>query len=311
MRIPHLVQMGPPAPGAAPLRATPTAEACARRVLVEAHANLLGWIEVLKVSGDARPVHQTRVACRKLRSALRLTGGEHSPQAYHRLRQRYGKLAGRLGTLRDLDVFLATTLTDAESAVPDIHWDLVYRLAHQQRTACWEKARHFFCDKRMESLDRQFDQLLKDPVPSAQGFASARCMSRSLLDHCWAPVSAFTGTLEDQSPGARHRLRIQIKHMRFACHFFDALYEDRQASLWQGRLEELQNTLGHLNDLNSIDTLMQRLMKNSNKNQRPALIKAHGALLGWHARGLEDSLALADQALRHLQVSTPYWHRPA
>jgi CHAD domain-containing protein len=277
---------------------------------MEAHANLLGWIEVLKVSGDARPVHQTRVACRKLRSALKLTGGEHS-QAYHQLRQHYGKLAARLGALRDLDVFMTTTLTDAETAVPDIHWELVYHLAHLQRTECWEKARHFFSDKRMESLDRQFDQLLKSPVPSAQGFASARCMSRSLLDHCWAPVRAFTGTLEDQSPEARHRLRIQIKHIRYACHFFDELYQDRQASLWQGRLGDLQDALGHLNDLNSIDILMQRLMKDSDKNQRTALIKAHGALLGWHARGQEDNLVLADQALRHLQVSTPYWHRPA
>lgn len=63
--------------------------------------------------GDPEGVHQARVACRRIRSTLRIFGALFEPSWAERLRTDLAGLAADLGAVRDADVLLARLLASA------------------------------------------------------------------------------------------------------------------------------------------------------------------------------------------------------
>ena len=65
--------------------------------------------------------------------------------------------------------------------------------------------------------------------------------SRPIASLSWAQLQS----LDEES---LHRLRIDIKKMRYAVEFLGSIYPRRQVKSFTGALEAIQETLGELND---------------------------------------------------------------
>ena len=54
-------------------------------------------------------------------------------------------------------------------------------------------------------------------------------------------------------------MRIALKKLRYAAEFFRSLYGDKDVTRYLKRLSALQDDLGHLNDVATAETLMDKL----------------------------------------------------
>jgi inorganic triphosphatase YgiF len=194
-------------------------------------------------SADAEYLHQLRVALRRLRAALRafapVVEGDKP------LRKALRRLAPALGEARDRDVFVQT-LEDAGAPAPLL------------RTARRERAR-----ARRAALavvtSAQFRSFFFDALRWLESHPSAPALRLSQL----APVRLerlHAKVLADPHPATakrRHKLRIRIKRLRYACEFFSSCFPSGPVNAYLRRLARLQDVLGELNDVE----VARRLLK--------------------------------------------------
>ena len=243
--------------------------------------------EALLVHSRAMPhLHQTRVGIRRLRSAVSLFGPvleRHSPvvAAAHRIRE----LALPFGHARDLDVLLAGDILDErhEREVAGL-WGA--------RQEAYDEVLHVLGAKRWARASGELDralvgvpwQLVDDP-PIADLAAAA-------LDKRWRRVAGKHDEIATMSPAQRHRVRIEAKKLRYGCEFFASLYPGgadaghaprvvtSTGEVLTGPLayawcvEEVQSTLGAVNDHHIADTLLRSVGGRAPEVDEAALVEA-------------------------------------
>lgn len=130
------------------LELEPAGRAIARRV--EARLLAMRIAEVGVRSGDApEPLHQMRVALRRLRTLIRAFGELWAPPTAARLLEALGETGRRLGALRDLDV-MVDVLPAEIAALPDA------LRAAGERALAWLRTRR-------DTTRRQVQRWLSDP----------------------------------------------------------------------------------------------------------------------------------------------------
>ena len=199
--------------------------------------------EPLAIRGRKKDaLHQTRVAMRRLRSAFTLFKPAIEDVEYQYLREELRWFTGQLGEARNLDVFLERELPDAD------------------REALTKRREQAY-DHVIAAMNSQRFRMLvielvgwtafgpwrrgKPASKAVQGFASTR------LDRLWHSIAHIGHHIADLDEETRHRLRIQVKKMRYAIEFLRGLYPDasRTEKRFGSAVEELQESLGKLNDL--------------------------------------------------------------
>ena len=75
------------------------------------------------------------------------------------------------------------------------------------------------------------------------------------IDRLWSRISG-AGDMAAMDDDERHRLRIQIKKLRYALEFTEALHPPQDRRKFAMAVEDLQEALGHLNDLVVARTLV-------------------------------------------------------
>ena len=228
---------------------------CLRQVLV----NLPGTR-----AGRAESLHQMRVGLRRLRAAVTLFGdvvdGPHRAQIATELKW----IAGQLGPARDLDVFISDIVEPHRADYPDDPgWKAVEERVRGGREEAYKAAvaatgsARFRCALLDVGAWIEFgdwtedgNRLARAPV---EGYASAK------LSQLRRSVVKKGKDLHKLSVPKRHRLRILAKRMRYGSEFFGATFPGKrsakrcQKSL--AALEELQDSLGMLNDIANRQTL--------------------------------------------------------
>ena len=203
---------------------------------------------------EPEALHQARVAMRRLRSAFSLFRPAIADDEYERLREELRWFTGTLGDARNLDVFLERR-------------DDSLGLARAALVAARERA----YDDAIEALDsRRLRTLMIALVAWTEAGdwrrrrrarAPLADFARARLDRLWRKLSQGGGDLAALEEEERHRLRIEIKKLRYAVEFLAGLYGS--ASLPRKRfaaaLEEMQESLGRLNDIATERTLIARL----------------------------------------------------
>lgn len=189
-------------------------------------------------------LHQSRVAMRRLRSALSLFRPViRDDPDFARLRDELRWFTGQLGEARNLDVYLGRL----DAAAPE--------------RARLLRAREDSYDRIVDVLaSHRFRALILELVgwllsgawrlgPRAQrpltGFANKR------IDRLWRDIELRGALLARLDEEPRHRLRIDIKKIRYALEFTHALHRGaggRQKG-FVAALAMLQEELGHLNDM--------------------------------------------------------------
>ncbi|WP_420139579.1 CHAD domain-containing protein [Sphingomonas sp.] len=203
--------------------------------------------DILLRHDGAEPLHQARVALRRLRSALSIFKPALSDARFDHFRDELRWLAATLGDARDLDVLLArqdgrdvgALLPARAQAYAEVHAalasirtrTLMIDMSEWLAIGGWrmQETRHPVRDRPAESFAAATLQKLR------------RRLKREGRD---------LAKLNDE---ARHEVRILAKKLRYASEFFASLFPgkkpERRARNFLKALEALQTHLGDLNDL--------------------------------------------------------------
>jgi CHAD domain-containing protein len=119
------------------------------------------------------------------------------------------------------------------------------------------------------------------PLPD---FASGR------LDKRWRKVKKGGAALTQLDPEPRHRLRIEVKKLRYAVEFLSSLTKsgeaaDKQAA-FVAALEEMQEQLGELNDAETARIMLTNILSEDSKSRE---------MMRYAARRLESPKSESDQ----------------
>ncbi len=242
---------------------------------------------------DPEGVHEMRVGVRRMRSLLTLLRPALRASRLRRLRDPLRWLAELLGHVRDLDVFIDTHV---RPHVVEGGQDVAMRRLLDEAVAAREKHRRRL---RKALRSRRYARLIlelgrwiaQSDEPDPTDAQPAEPLEQSALDFAEVALSRLhrkTGKLAGHAiagePEARHRWRIALKKLRYACEFFQSPYDPKDTRPYLHRLARLQHLLGVLNDLETARAIMQRLLDRCEPEHAVELARAAGFVDGFAAR---------------------------
>ncbi|MGA9583215.1 MAG: CHAD domain-containing protein [Allosphingosinicella sp.] len=241
---------------------------------------------------NARALHQSRVALRRLRSALSLFKPALIDSEATHLRSELRRFAALLGEARNLDVLLAAKDPDGRTT------DRATRKSLRRgRKEAYARVQAALGERRLPAaiLDLvgwsevgawRSGDLAGEPIG---GFAADR------LERGWKRVRKRAKALRSLEPEERHRLRIEMKKLRYAAEFFVALAprnRKRQQKRFISQLQRLQDLLGQLNDIETRRELAPELFRDGAATEEAEI-----------AALVDDS----ERAWDSLAGTGPYW----
>lgn len=208
--------------------------------------------------GSVEAVHQSRVALRRLRSALSLfrplfAGDDQAALIGAELRW----LAGELGEIRDIDVLLPKLDHDSRETVAQVRKD---RFVHLRNTLESSRVRLLPIDiAEWLAVGRWHDE----PADRSLHDGNVRIFAARRLDRLRKRLKREGRGLAGLEDEPRHEVRKDAKKLRYAAEFLVSLYPGRKARRRMDRLldriETLQDKLGQLNDMAAAPELLSRL----------------------------------------------------
>ena len=195
--------------------------------LAQVEGNLFGYVHAT----DPEYLHQLRVGLRRMRSALRTFAGLGEREAFRALSTRLKELMPELGTARDWDV-LCAQFSRAQGQ-DDLRFAGLVRRARTLRSAARKRARALAGSSRFQlTLFGVLRWMHEAPwrvepgEPSPLGRYGAHALAR--LER---KLLRQGEGIEWSDAAQRHRLRIRVKRLRYACEPFAGLYGQGKARL--------------------------------------------------------------------------------
>jgi CHAD domain-containing protein len=228
---------------------------------------------------DTEFVHQARVATRRMRSALRLFQGALPDKTAEHFRKELGWIAAAFGDVRDLDVFLLNlprVFATIESATPRQQLALE-RWVMDHRVTPLETLKSALDSNRFRSLRSRLGTYLGTPLPKhPHGPVALKTIGEV------APViilKKYSGVIARGRKVLRkpklmnfHRLRIQMKKLRYACEFVAPAYGN-SLDAFINRTVAIQDCLGELQDTVFTQAFIDRIIRDwKGKAVDPALL---------------------------------------
>ena len=262
-------------------------------------------------AGDGQgpiPVHQMRVATRRLRSALSIFKGVAACPGVTPLGPALKATAAALGLARDWDVFLDGTGAQAAALFPDDRrLQALLAAGRRRRTLAYAGLRTHLAGAPFRTLtlslacaaalrpwegqDPAQDKLLQ---ADTAGFAAA------VLARRMRQVRHAGRGLHGLPVAALHELRKDCKRLRYAAEFFQPLFPERRGRRFIRRLSAVQEALGLLNDGAAAAGLLAQL-------GRAGEGYAAGLVMGVAAAGGGAVRAEVQVAWRKFRDTHPFW----
>jgi len=214
-------------------------------------------------------VHQSRVALRRLRSALHLFAPVLPGTFVAPATQGWKALAQVLGEVRDWDVFGAATLPALCRRFPD---DAMLRslggAAEQQSAAARQRLLAVLTSREYSQLLLGFVTALHAvPAHPADLWSLAELRLR---ERAWRALRRARRHARLSDAG-RHRMRIDFKKLRYALEFFAPLLPRKALKPYLAVLAQVQGVLGDFNDLATAGRLLQVLAAEIGAPLNPAI----------------------------------------
>ena len=266
---------------------------------------------------DPEGVHQMRVALRRLRSAFSVFGRLFDPGQRDWLSGEARTIVNSLGPARDWDVFLTELLPPVSAARPDdAGLARLAAAAQAARANGYAQARDAI---EAPSYARYMLQLGR--WIEARGWRtqttgpSADWLDRPIVEfaaHLLGKRKRKALNLGRQfthlTGPERHQVRIALKKLRYASEFFQELYPKKHTKPYLATLKDLQDRLGHLNDVAVAERLIGTLVNEADRRADGDSIQWGGALvLGWHTRGVAETEPATVRAWQEFAELEPFW----
>jgi CHAD domain-containing protein len=225
-------------------------QATVAEALQEYAARLVRNQAVLAEGADPEGVHQTRVACRRLRSALRTFAPLLDPAWSEALNAELRSLADALGRVRDAEVLLIRLQRSAEAhgIAPATTQRLLSGLVREREEGRAALLRRIAGDAHREQLDHLLAAARHPQVLPEEAERRASTSLMPLVTGSWKKLRRRMHGLPDlPSDTQLHSARIKVKHCRYAVMAVAPLVGDDAVST-AGVLGELQDVLGEQHD---------------------------------------------------------------
>ena len=272
--------------------------------------------------GDTEGIHQMRVGLRRLRTAISIFKELVQGPETEAIKAELKWLTGQLAAARDLDVLIEKQVRPLRaaatigSAAAVLKQDLEAR-----RTAELAKAKAAVESDRYRSLGLRTALWLaqgswarsEDALAAARRERPAAELASEVLSARTKKILKTARRIEKLGARRRHKLRIAVKKLRYACEFFAGLYPGAKREARRKRfyktLKTLQGLLGTLNDFEvhrGMAARIARPRKDTTTQVRKAL--AMGFITGQEQKQLNSCLASIDEASARLAKLPPFWN---
>jgi len=228
------------------------------------------WVEAERDSGA---LHQSRVAMRRLRSALTLFGPAVRDSDYERLRQELRWFTDQLGEARNIDVFAGRLpkRRGGKSAKPEV---AVRATLAGARQVAYDRVVEALRSPRLRALILDLAEWAETGKwrKTAKARRPLEAFAHKQVAKRWKKVSEAGACLRSLEPEPLHRLRIDIKKLRYATEFLSGLAqteaEAKRRADFIAALALAQDELGAINDMETARDLISRLGFKSRSEQR-------------------------------------------
>lgn len=275
-----------------------------RHCLLQFDANLVPALR----DCDTEGVHQMRVALRRLRSALGLFAPMLREDMLDPLVEELRWINGPLGRKRDLDVFLAETLSPLRRELDDVKALQHLRIIlEDHREAAQVALVSALQSPRLAALRLGFARLA-DAVEDGSALADAAMAAQpaerfaaEVLRKRRRKVKALGMQHAELPIESLHELRIRAKKLRYAAEFFRSLFGRKDTRRFIAALGRLQDCLGVLNDADVGVRLVRDLLPDAGHGTATAAITA------WFAGRQQLQLAQLGDAWDDFAAIRPFW----
>ena len=279
---------------------------------------LAHWLanEAAAVDGsDPEGAHQLRVALRRLRSSIAVFGKDLVPADIDWLKREVKWLLGETGAARDWDVFLDELLPPVIAA-PAGTADLagLVEAAEAMRAASYDRLRAAIASQRYTAFSIRLGAWLEAESQSGGDHSSTGenqplpAVAEVLLEKRYRKLRKQGRHFATLTPQARHELRITLKKLRYSVEFFRALYGRKRVKSFLDRAKDLQDGLGHLNDVVVSQRLLKELLdENPDPERRAGLSLAAGVVIGWYGHANLANESLIQKSWKDFAALKTYW----
>jgi CHAD domain-containing protein len=232
---------------------------------------------------------------RRLRSTLQACRALLRRKQMRRLDRRLRAALRALGAARDWDVFER-----------DIGAPALRRFAHARSEPARRQARAAARSARMRFLPEEALAWARSRPWRASSRAGEPigAFSRRALERAYARLLDAAQEIDWKDAPRRHRVRIRLKRLRYACDCFAAAWPEQAQKPFFAKLRHLQNILGELNDV-AVQRRMLQQMAEAGAPAAPAL-RATQLL----ARRERSRFAKLRRAWAGFAAVSPYWRAP-
>lgn len=265
------------------LRRGMSAEQAMLAILDGCRAQLQANVSGTMHSRNPEFLHQLRVGLRRLRSALRTFAPLVSKSSVRPVARELKGIVAKLGCARDWDVFHAI-LSQRIAPPPGRKLEMtrLLREVSARRSAARRQAREALASAAFQRfllhLMRWTEQATwrrSEAVRRAVAQPAGR-FGRRALARLERKALRHAQRIDWADPAARHRLRILVKRLRYACEFFSTTQPPKATRRYLERLEAVQDALGELNDIALAGRLLEQLGEGADQ-QGAAFVR------GWFA----------------------------
>ncbi len=260
------------------------------------------------VSGP-EPVHQMRVALRRLRSAFTVFRNRVDCPEFQAANAGLKALSARLGPTRDWDVFLGETAPAVRAVFAD-EPKLARLIAagERRRRECHAALRDFLRSPEFRRLGISLAWLAGaqswyPALPEGSDApVSLRDFAAGVLDRRLRKLLG-TNDLTTLNAPELHAVRLKAKRLRYAAEIFAPLYPGKGPRRFIRRLTAVQDGLGRLNDRATAEKLLGELGGPQGRHAYAA-----GLLLGYTASGTTaELLPNVERRWGKFQRSEAFW----
>ena len=271
---------------------------------------------------SAEPLHQARVAIRRLRSALSLFEPVVTDKEYKRLKRRLRDVSHQFGEARDLDVYIAhirgadvnkggqlpAFAIEARRASPSRArarlWARDQYTSVEALSPIYARPRRLDSGRPMAYFGRAGEQTARDQNIEEFAACAFKRRRRKLKRH--------GRHLERLSPEERHRIRIEAKKLRYASEFFSELFAGRKHRkryrAFIAALGDLKARLGDLNDIQNEQEIAAELISHkATSASRSRARHAAARHLGDQNKRNAAVLISACEAHQRFLDARPFW----
>ncbi len=255
--------------------------------------------------GDPEPLHQARIAIRRIRSALALFKPCLEPGATERFEDTLRRFGRVLGAGRDHDVFAKDIRKTMSEAGRDGAWlPLLIPVAETNRRNSYRQVQALIRSHEPTGFILALAGWLESDLWEAPGIRSQRLADSvpKLLDRLRKKALKRGRHLETRPPPELHALRKTLKKLRYSVEFCASLYPAKDVKRYRKGCKDVLDVLGEINDTIGAEARLEGLpMRDS------ALTPAIGLVGRMAVERRKAAAKKLGDAWRDFASEKPFW----